>query len=208
MAMQAKAKKNRSAMMVASRALSMVHSLKADRERKYEITVFEEADVSSGGAVFLLNETSQDVQDVGARIGDSVTCVRIRGSLQLKMPPALNGSHAFRVVLLNDKQNTLANAGQLFIGVGTDHSPMLQYSKDYRLSYGIMMDSMPLNLDNYNPSRVINFDLQTALKTRYLQASTTVVTGALKLVLLTDIGTPAANFLQCTGTVRVDYVDS
>jgi hypothetical protein len=176
-------------------------------ERKYQITLFEQAEISSSGAVFLLNDTSQDVGDVGQRIGDQIRIKRIRMMLQFVDPPALPGSNAIRCVILTDKQNTLANAGELFIGAATAHAPMLQYTKDYKLQYAVQYDSFPLNLDQYNPSRMIRMDRQVDIPTRYIQASNTITTGALKIVFISNVPGSSANYPQVTGTVRIDYTD-
>jgi hypothetical protein len=112
------------------------------------------------------------------------------------------------MVIIEDKQNTLANAGELFIGVGTNHCPMLQYTKDYRLSYRILYDSGPLNLDTYNPSLCHHRSQPLKVRTRYLQTSATITTGALKAVFVSDMPGSSPSYPSVTGTIRVDYTDS
>jgi len=199
---------NNSAKQVANRALRIARGVQAAVERKYVITVFERSGLISTGNVFYLNKTNQDIGDVGERIGDSIKCVRLRASLQFVQPPALTGSHAFRMAIVHDKQDTLANAGNLYIGPGTNHVPMLQYTKDYRLQYGVIYDSFPVTLDQYNPTVAIRMDRSFNIATRYIQGSDDITTGALKVVFLSDLAGSSPTYVTVSGTIRVDYTDS
>lgn len=207
--MAAPKRKNQGALQVARHALSVANNLKAAQEKKYVITVFERSGVINTGAVFLLNETNQDIGDVAARIGDSIRLCRLRFSLKVEQPPALTGAHPLRIVIILDKQNTLANAGGLFIGVGTNHAPMLQYTKDYKLSYAILYDSFPVALDTYNPSKTMRFDIPLRINTRYIQGTDEITTGALKVIFISDVvASSGATYPSVTGTIRVDYTDN
>lgn len=201
-------RRNQRAISVANQALGLAKRLNAAQEMKYVITVFERSAIINTGAVFALNETVQGTGDVGVRIGDSVRCCRLRYSLQFVLPPALTGSHSLRMVLVVDKQNTMANAGALFIGVGTLHAPMLQYTKDSRLSFAILSDTHAVNLDTYNPSVTIHGDRRIQLNTRYLQDQDLVITGSLKAIFVSDMPGSSAAYPSVTGTIRVDYTDN
>jgi hypothetical protein len=170
--------------------------------------VFENAEIIDSGAVFFLNDTAQDIGDVGARIGDSIRCCRLRFSLQFAQPAALTGSHSLRMAIVVDKQNVMANAGDMFIGVGTNHAPWLQYTKDLRLQYAVLYDSFPVALNQYNPSRCLRFDMPLRLNTRYEQTTSTITTGALKAIFISDLPGGAPQKVQVTGTIRVDYTDN
>jgi len=206
--MAARRIQDKSTRLIAKQALNLANRVNAAKERKYCIEVYERAAISSGGAVFILNATDPDTGDVAQRIGDAIHCVQITFLMQFVLPPTLTGSHAIRMVLIEDKQNTLANAGELFIGVGSNHCPMLQYTKDYRLSYRILYDSGPLNLDTYNPSLCRQRSQPLKVRTRYLQASATITTGALKAVFISDMPGSSPTYPSVSGTIRVDYTDS
>lgn len=197
-----------SALAKANRALQLAQSMKAAQEMKYVITVFERTSIVNTGNVFVLNETLPDTGDVGARIGDSVRCVRLRFSLQFVLPPTLTGSHALRMCVVVDKQNVLANAGGVYIGVGTNHAPMLQYTKDARLQFAMVVDTFPINLDTYNPSVTVKRDIRLRLNTRYQQESDQILTGALKAVFLSDMPGSSPSYPAVTGTIRIDYTDN
>lgn len=193
---------------MAAQALTLARSLKAAQELKYVITPFERTEIINSGAVFDLNTTQQDVQDVGARIGDSIKCCRLRVVLQFVLPPALNGSHSLRMAIVVDKQNTVANAGSLYIGVGTNHAPLLQYTKDSRLTFAVLIDTFPVNLDTYNPSVVIRRDMRINVNTRYQQQSDVINTGAIKAIFISSQAGSATAYPSVTGTIRVDYTDN
>jgi hypothetical protein len=197
-----------SALKVARQALQVAQSLKASVEKKYAITIFEDSEVIRTGAVFFLNETQQGLGDAGERVGDVIRMTRIRFSLQFIQPVSLTGSHAMRMVIVLDKQNVLANAGDLFIGVGTQHAPMLQYTKDYRLQYVVLYDSFAMNLDTYHPSHTKHLDMKVNINTRYIQGPDQMTTGALKVIFLSDLPGSAPQYPQVTGTIRCDYTDS
>jgi hypothetical protein len=193
---------------MASEALGLARRLQASQERKYVITPFERSEIINTGALFFLNTTAQDIQDAGARIGDSIHCCRLRLCLQFVLPPSLNGSHSLRMAIVVDKQNTMANASSLYIGVGTNHAPLLQYTKDTRLQFAILLDTFPINLDTYNPSVVIRRDMKINVNTRYVQQSDVINTGALKAVFLSSQPGTATAYPSVTGTIRVDYTDN
>jgi hypothetical protein len=199
---------NKSAKKMAEQALSLARRLQAAQELKYVITPFERSEIINTGAVFFLNQTDQDIQDAGARIGDSIRCCRLRLCLQFVLPPSLNGSHSLRMAIIVDKQNTMANAGALYIGVGTNHSPLLQYTKDTRLQFAILLDTFPVNLDTYNPSVVIRRDMRINVDTRYVQQSSQINTGALKAIFVSSQPGTATAYPSVTGTIRVDYTDN
>jgi hypothetical protein len=204
----AQRRNKQSAMQKADRALSLARQMQSAQELKYIITVFERTPIINTGNVFFLNQTLQDIGDVGARTGDSIRCVRLRLYLQFAVPPSLTGSHAMRMCIIVDKQNVIANSAAVYIGVGSNHSPMLQYTKDSRLQFAMVLDSFPINLDTYNPSVTFRRDVQLRLNTRYLQESDTIQTGALKAIFLSDVPGSSQAYPAVTGTIRVDYTDN
>jgi hypothetical protein len=201
--------KQSQALKVANRAYQLAKRNQASQERKYVITVFERTPIINTGALFALNETVQDDGDVGQRVGDQIRCVRLRYDLQFVQPPALAGSNSLRMAIVVDKQNTMANAGALWIGVGTNHAPLLQYTKDYRLQFAVVLDTFAVNLDTYNPSKCMHCDRKLELNTRYLQDTDQILTGSLKAIFISSVaGTIASGFPAVTGSIRVDYTDN
>jgi hypothetical protein len=113
------------------------------------------------------------------------------------------------MAIVVDKQNTMANAGALWIGVGTNHAPLLQYTKDYRLQFAVVLDTFAVNLDTYNPSKCMHCDRKLELNTRYLQDTDQILTGSLKAIFISSVaGTIASGFPAVTGSIRVDYTDN
>jgi hypothetical protein len=113
-----------------------------------------------------------------------------------------------RMCIIVDKQNVVANSSAVYIGVGSNHSPMLQYTKDSRLQFAMVLDSFPINLDTYNPSVTFRRDVKLRLNTRYLQETDTIQTGALKAIFLSDLPGSSQSYPAVTGTIRVDYSDN
>jgi hypothetical protein len=200
--------KQSQALKVANRAYQLAKRNQASHERKYVITVFERTPIINTGSLFILNSTAQDVGDVGARTGDQIRCVRLRYDLQFVQPPALTGSNSLRMAIVVDKQNTMANAGALWIGVGTNHAPLLQYTKDYRLQFAVVLDTFAVNLDTYNPSKTMHCDRKLELNTRYVQESDQVLTGCLKAIFISSQPGSSPSYPAVTGTIRVDYTDN
>jgi hypothetical protein len=195
-------------MSKANKALAMVNKLAVSREKKYELQTFADASITSNGAVFYINRVTLGDEDAGERNGDVINCVRVELNLQFTIPPALSGSHALRVIIINDKQNSLANAGELLLGVGTTVAPMLLYSKDYRLRSQVIYDSNVQILHSYQPTRSIRATRNINVETRFLLATDTITTGALKAIFISDMPTAAPNFPTVTGMIRVQYTDS
>jgi hypothetical protein len=205
---QPRQQKKMTAMQKANRALSIVNKLSSSIERKYQITEFNSAQISSAGALFALNETVPGDSDFGERSGDRIRCVRFEVRLQVSQPTAILNTHAIRILIVVDKQSSMANASQLLLGVATPESPMLPFSKDYRLRTALLYDSHSIPLDTYNPTSMVRRINNIDLKTQFLLGTDRITTGKLLAVMITDMPTGSPDYPRVTGTIRVDYTDA
>jgi hypothetical protein len=85
---------------------------------------------------------------------------------------------------------------------------MLQYTKDYRLQFAVILDTFSVNLDTYNPSKTMHFDRRLDINTRYLQNSDQILSGSLKAIFISSQVGSAQSYPSVTGTIRVDYTDN
>ena len=194
-------------MQRANQALALAKKLESGVEQKFVYAFFSSDQITSNGAVFPLNETIVGDADFGERTGDSIHCVSIVLRLQVFQPVTLLNSHAIRIIIINDKQATLANAGNLLSGVGSTNCPMIPYDKDFRLRHTVYWDSESIALDTYNPSQTLFWKRKINVRTRYFSGSNRITTGRLLAVMLTDTDPSSPEYPRVTGTIRVNYTD-
>jgi hypothetical protein len=198
--------RKKSAMAKANRALAMAGQLQAARERKFVVSQV----VQSGdnlGHLIALNNPDQGLGDQ-QRVGDRIRCVKIALRGWSVIPGSASGRFALRFLVILDKQNTITGVDQVLIGTGSNICPLNAFVKDYKKQFSVLYDSETLHMDQYNKGITKRWNTRCNLITQFVSGTTTVATGMLKLVIITNQSQASNQKPIWIGSVRVDYTDS
>lgn len=193
-------------MAKANRALSLAGQLNAARERKFVVSQI----VQSGdnlGHLIVLNNPDQGLSDQ-QRVGDRIRVTKISLRGWSVIPGSATGRFALRFLILVDKQNTLTGVDQVFVGTGSNICPLNAFVKDFRKQFTVLYDSETIHMDQYNKGVCKSWFSRCNLVTQFVSGTTTIATGSLKLVVLTNQSQASNQKPIWIGSVRVDYTDS
>lgn len=199
-------KRQLSAMAKANRALAQVDRIVAQQEIKFAITEISQA-ADSTGSLVTLNDIEQGLSDT-QRVGDRVTASRLRLNLWRVIPGSASGRFSVRVLVIHDKQNSIDSVSEIFMGTASAYAPWLQFVKDYRLRFTVLYDSLPNHLDQYNKGDCLSWQKRTGIKTQFLHGTDDITTGAIKLVVLSNVSATNNTKPLVIGSVRYDYTDN
>lgn len=180
--------------------------LQNSREKKFVVTSMSQQ-TDSTGHIYTVNDVPQDLTDSG-RVGDSIDVAGISLSMWRVLPGSATGRFSVRVLVIHDKQNTITSMDQVFLGTGGTYAPFLAFVKDQRLAFSVLYDSFPNHLDQYNKGDCIRWRRKMSLKTRFAGGGTDIVTGCIKLLLISNVGSANNTKPLALGHIRVDYFDS
>jgi hypothetical protein len=195
-----------SAMAKANKALALASKLQASREKKFLVSSL----VQSGdnvGHLLVMNAMDQGLGD-SDRVGDRITCAHLRADLWRVIPGSATGRFSLRFLFIIDKQNTITSVDQVFLGTGSNICPFNQFVKDYRKQFVVLYDSGANHMDQYNKGDTVRINRKIQLRTQFQAASATILTGSIKLVILTNQGENSNSKPILIGSVRVDYTDA
>lgn len=157
------------------------------------------------GLVATLNGFAQGDTD-STRDGDSVKMMRVRGKVYWKE----NGANdsVGRFVIVHDKQATLSAVNQYFGSTGSIIAPLSCKGHDLRFQTKTLYDSGAFSLDAQagEQNRCFDIDIPLNFHTQYSGGTTTINTGALRLVAISSIAT--SNIPQIMYYFSVHYVDN
>lgn len=199
-------RKRATAMSKATKALSLASSMARSVEKKFAITDIVNS-CDNLGNVFSLNDVAQGLGDSN-RVGDRLTVERVKLNMYRVLPGSASGRFSVRVLVILDKQNLVTDCSQVFMNTGSNITPFNQFVKDYRLRFSVLYDSLPNHLDQYNKGDTIAWQRRIVIKTQFNAGTTDILSGALKLIVLGNVGSATATKPLLIGTVRVDYTDA
>jgi hypothetical protein len=132
------------------------------------------------------------------RQGDSLTLTHL--SVNFAVGRVLLGK-ACRVIIFKDKQNDVATVGDLLASTGLVNSVLEHYVWDNRHRFTVIYDHF-IRLDGvFSQTELRTFRFQLNQRVQYAAGTTTVTTGALKMLLITDVnvglGTPPFVDIWC-----------
>ncbi len=167
----------------AEQALRIASSLQRAVEVKYIDYISGGGVVDWDGKLVILNDIAQGLSDT-ERTGDRVHLrnVHIRGWMEL------NGaaSSELRMQVIWDKQNTTAAPSNILSVTGNSIAPISSRLWDRRYEFKILSDRR-LTVDQYHPHVPFQFTMRLDKNTQYQAASTTIQTGALKFLFISNI---------------------
>jgi hypothetical protein len=190
----------------AARALKIARTLQNSREKKFIVLDFPGSHVTRLGRVDLINFIEQGNSD-STRVGDRILCFKITVLLNRVMDAGSTGYHSLRFVIIHDKQNTISNANRVFLNPDNEYAPNCPFVKDRQLEYSVLYDSHANHMDEYNTGDCTHITRNITIKTQFVGAGTTISSGALKIVALSNQPSTASP-PQLYGTIRLDYTDA
>jgi len=152
-------------------------------EVKYHDTSFN-GDVDYDGDLVTLNSISQGDTDT-TRDGDALNLKSLSIHYELDATSASNG---VRIIIFKDHQNSISAVSDVMASTGLTTSYLEHAVWDNRRRYKVIFDRI-WRLDAvYSQVEVgkINVNLK-GLRTQYLSGTTTITTGALKMILLSNV---------------------
>lgn len=156
-----------------------------------------------GGTVTALNLIPQGITD-SQRIGDSLKMqnLTIRGVWTLQ-----GGQQAVcRHLVVLDHQNKVSTAGDVLDNIGSGYAPYSAKQYDKRFQTRILYDKTFV-VDANNPLKAFDLVVPVNSHTQYDSALTTIDTGALKIICLSNIAAGAtAPYFSFTS--RLTYTDN
>lgn len=158
------------------------------------------------GDIVLLNGIGVGITD-SDRIGDKAMMTSLAINYNLERNNA-GDFPTVRVMLIWDKQNTIATPGDVLLyGAGAAFSYLSMLVVDDRNHFVVLSDKF-YQLDSAGPNDLI-IKLRKKLNkvTRFDGGSSTVVQGALKLIVFASTDSAAANKALLHGYARVRYTD-
>lgn len=158
------------------------------------------------GDIVQLNSIPAGTTD-SARIGDKISLSSLHMNVTLERNNA-GDLPAIRVFIIWDKQNTIATPGDiLFVGSGSPFSYLSALVVDDRRHFSVLSDKI-YQLDSAGPNN-ITYRIRKGLRktTQFDGGSTTVVQGALKVIVFSSTDSAASNKAQMHAYFRVRYTD-
>jgi hypothetical protein len=197
---------NNNSSQVAHQALRLASKIANKFEDKYfDVQVVDDTDVDYDGTVLPLNDMAQGDTDQ-TRDGDSISMK----SLEIRATVTNNAAvtAGVRLVVVRDKQNTLANPGD-YLAYGSDPVALnTPFAWDNRHRFTVLYDEV-INADGtlFDKHSIVHFIPLKGLKTQYDGGSTDATTNALKLIYISDVDSTGMTFPTLRLVSRLIYND-
>ncbi len=189
---------------VARRALAGVRRLERQAEIKYHNTPTSTSSIDWLGDIVTLNDIVSGNTDL-TRVGDYI----MMKHLEMRIEFAMNAStdQTIRYIIYYDKQNTSNTPDDILDTIGNTRTPLHSYQWDRRFEFDVLHDNI-VTLRQYHAfqSRVLKIPINR--RTQFSAASTTIMTGALKFLIIGSSDVAASPKPYCNYVFRVTYVDS
>ncbi len=175
-----------------------IRKIKSGFEDKFHDTTVGGLLIDNVGQISVLNNPAQGDTD-STRDGDSIMnkWIDLRGYITINTG-ATDQVNVVRFLLLWDKQVTIGNAGDVLESVGNVNAPTSPYKHDRRHQFMVLEDfTVSLAQNGSSGIKKIRIIHKLNKKTQFNSASTTINTGCLNLVMITD---------EPTGGLRPNFV--
>lgn len=197
---------------MAYKAFKMAKQIKSlinVEEKHYDVS--GNPTISSSGSLVTLNSPQQGTTD-SMRIGDSIKCQSLELNYHLYPNGAMTATNTYlaRVIIFEDKQNKVSAVSDIIDStyIATGYAPIGLKDFDRRFETKVLYDEL-LEIDlitNMGKSRRVNLPL--GHHTQFEAASTTINTGAYKMLLLSSVPSASVNDVPAIiYTSRLHYTD-
>lgn len=157
------------------------------------------------GNLNILNTPAQGQTDT-TRIGDSIKIqnLTLRGYIYAN---ALATSTLFRLMVIWDPQNKSSATSDILQNIASVYAPISPKNYDKKFQTKVLLDKCYSIVSGGADSAMRQFDFVLPINqhTQFDAASTTINTGALKILLVSAAG---ANLPTCVYSARVTYTDN
>ncbi len=180
--------------------------LKSQEDKIFDIKILD-SEIANTGILFVINNPGQGDTDI-TRDGDKLMAKRIevRGYL-LVNNTSVDQTNKIRILLLWDKQVTIATIADVFESVNNANSPNAMWNHDLRKRFLILYDkSFVVNL---NSNGMVQFHINKKLNkiVTFEAGTTTINTGCLSLVVVSNEAA-GGDKPTITFTSRLSFIDS
>jgi len=194
---------------IAYQAFRIAKSLQKRIEYKYfENALGATVQIDSIGSVYNLLYPSQGTS-INTRTGDSIKGAVLTPHVQFTQYRPLVGSptdETVRVVVLKDKQNTIATCADVLEYNGNAMAPFGSKIQQYRYDSKFYYDKT-FNITETRPIVKLKIVLKVPMITNFIPGTTTVSQNALKMLILgQDVALGVGSHFQYVS--RVTYTDS
>ncbi len=192
------------------KALRMVTSLKRGVEVKHLDSLYDLNDTNWNGSIRTINAMAQGMKDT-ERIGDKVKITSVEMNFISKISEdSTIQTNRMRVIVIWDKQNSITLPSDFILTTGTTNAPEGFYNYDKRKEFVVLFDRKYNLIDEDKRLVSIHLFKKVNKLTQFNSATTTINTGALKLIFLSNVDDAgiSANKPDISGSVRVRYVDN
>lgn len=157
----------------------------------------------NGSIVSPLTSITQGVAGNGNRIGDSLKVQRLTFRAFLSH----NASDCqVRIIWYWDDQNKTSVPSDVLNSIGTAYAPLSAKTYDKRFQTKILYDKRFMLGPNAYPTKEVSFNMPINRHTNYDTGAATIETGALKLLIVSNLVT--TNLPIVTYTYRISYTDN
>lgn len=153
------------------------------------------------GSITTINNPDAGTTDI-TRIGDSI----LNKSIEYKGYSMRNGADALvRVLLIWDKQNTVATVADCLDKTGSGYAPLCSIKKDNFRQFRILYDNTH-TVSTYRPLHQFSISLKNLdTHTQFEAATTAINSGAYKLLVISNLN---ANVPNVFTSRRFQYIDN
>jgi hypothetical protein len=200
-----------SAKQMAATALSKAMQLERYMEDKYFDAAASVTSLDRDGVIDTWNAIPQGDTDI-TRDGDYLYMknIEIRASVWHDNQTGQQGASAgVRFIVFYDKQNTISTVSDLLDVSANDETNMLSpIIWDVRKQVEVIMDVM-VNADGVWKERVLkHWQIKLDKQTQFTAGSTTITTGALKVVMISDRSSVSSYLPQMYYYYRIIFKDA
>lgn len=188
---------------VAFKALKLARRVAdaVNTEYKYIDSTLSANAFDNAGTMSIQNAIAQGLSD-SQRVGDSAKIQNVSWRYYVQN---VTGKTMARVMLLWDPQNRVTAVNQILETTGSVLAPISPKLYDTRFQTKVLYDRIH-NLYDDKPQDYVDIQIPINLHTQFLAASTTITTGALRLVLISNQLIAAAPTLN--SYMRVTFTDN
>lgn len=160
---------------------------------------------TNSGYLSTLNAIAQGDTDT-TRDGDSIKIMRIKISGFASINLASTDPQFLRIMVIWDSNNTITSASNVLGSAGNSYVVNQNKNWDYRFKYSVLYDRRVALCPN-GASGVIfpSTNIEIKKHTNYLNGTTGIQNGALKIVLFSNVATDAPAVVLLT---QIQYVDN
>lgn len=183
-----------------TKALAMVRKMQYNQELKFADIDGSLSNIDYLGATFPIFNAIAQGDTNQTRNGDKITCKYV--SMKIVVAGGVNSDdqtsgayirQRLRVILMWDKQNTIATVSELLLGNGSGNADLGHYNRDTRKQFIVLSDTHHILNQSSGNVKYISIFKELNKNTQFVTGGTTIESGALKLFAISNINSLNVN---------------